>query len=183
MGSQLDSASNHIHTSETHQGVLKNLCRLCCCRAKKSKETKNCNKNKRERTVIQSSSKIKEVFGFDVGNDIPDVHPKLICTSCFNILQRDTSSERYNAIKDHVDKISHLWVNCTYRDDTQFTDCNICMIDNYFASRIRGNPKNFKPWDLPDHLTMKKTHGVQNQAPCPPLSSTAQPRSTLPNTF
>ena len=176
----INPTSNHVHTSETHQNVLKNLCRLCCCKAKKWRETGS-NKNKRDRTVLQSSSKIKTVFGIDVGQDIPDVHPKLICTSCFHVLQKDTSSERYNSIKNHVEKINHLWIDCEFRDSTQLADCNLCMINDYFASGKRGQTKNFKPWDLPDHLTINKASqmGV-NDIDSRRMNVTKDPISSLP---
>ena len=67
------------HDIKHHSNCLKQLCRLCLGRALTKKE------KKQKRSAILCSSKAADIhvlFGIDVSQDIPGVHPESLCLKC-----------------------------------------------------------------------------------------------------
>jgi hypothetical protein len=111
-----------------HQGYIDNMCRICTQRAQTAAEVK---KKKTSKFASTHKDMIYILFGVDVENDNPAIHPRKICNQCYQLLMNSRKSGsngemnlsgKYGQQKERVACFVSIW------QEHIDNECNVCNI-------------------------------------------------------
>ena len=123
---------------EFHKNCLSNLCRICAKRVRTKQEII---KKVYPRITKGIKDEIYVFFGIDIENDEPDIHPNVICMSCYNKVKHnqnvDDLEKKHNlGVKEKTDGYTNLWK--THKRH----NCQVCVL--YTEQSKPGRQKKIK---------------------------------------